>query len=232
MPLGMATELQPFLRPVWEDTARLTLHSVLNALGWSVHVGMTRESMTTRGNQEVAPGACRTVGMPKLASWQHHLSGHQWPFCCHLTGCLIPKWHYLCVGENIAEPNGRYRIFGWVCVSLFILLKSQSHCLHKLIVILCNPHARPFLCRRMPWCPRVTRHQQSLRWLYRPLWVAHDRHFCASDVPIKISKRRDDYTNNLVASRLREIAWEDVLLCIETVGPGLFCIKMHNHALH
>ena len=29
------------------------------------------------------------------------------------------------------------------------------------------------------------------------LWVAHDRHFCASDVPIKISKRRDGYTNNI-----------------------------------
>ena len=49
MPLGMATELQPFLRPIWETTTRLTLYSVMNALGWSVHV-----DKTTRGNQEVA----------------------------------------------------------------------------------------------------------------------------------------------------------------------------------
>ena len=49
MPLGMATELQPFLRPIWETTTRLTLYSVMNALGWRVHV-----DKTTRGNQEVA----------------------------------------------------------------------------------------------------------------------------------------------------------------------------------
>ena len=48
MPLGMATELQPFLRPIWETTTRLTLYSVMNALGWSVHV-----DKTTPGNQEV-----------------------------------------------------------------------------------------------------------------------------------------------------------------------------------
>ena len=47
MPLGMTTELQPILRPIWETTARLTLHLIVNALGWGVHV-----DMTTLGNKQ------------------------------------------------------------------------------------------------------------------------------------------------------------------------------------
>ena len=70
MPLGMATELQPVLRPIWETTARLTLHLIVNALGWGVHV-----DMTTWGNQEFAPGAGRLSRNESFTcDWAVHFS--------------------------------------------------------------------------------------------------------------------------------------------------------------
>ena len=67
----MATELQPFLRPIWETTTRLTLYSVMNALGWSVHV-----DKTARGNQEVALNWRGTATTEQVLN--------SWPSCTFL----------------------------------------------------------------------------------------------------------------------------------------------------
>ena len=60
MLLGMATELQPILRPIWETTARLTLYSVVKpsaeVITWTRrHEGIKRLPLAHDGHHGTSP---------------------------------------------------------------------------------------------------------------------------------------------------------------------------------